>query len=88
VPKARRRRLFVTTKTELKAIAAAAIMGLSRPDAASGALDHVDLVRRQDAGDDLVDADLARHGAGRPLVVAGEQHRAQAHGAQPPDRLR
>jgi RND superfamily putative drug exporter len=34
--KRRRRRLLVTTKTELNAIAAAAIMGLSNPDAASG----------------------------------------------------
>jgi len=36
LPKRRRRRLLVTTKTELNAIAAAAIIGLSRPDAASG----------------------------------------------------
>ena len=34
--KARSRRLLLTTKTELNAIAAPAIIGLSRPIAASG----------------------------------------------------
>ena len=46
-------------------------------------LDHVDLVRGQHVGDDLVDADLARHRPGGAVVVAGEQHRAQPEAAQP-----
>jgi hypothetical protein len=48
-------------------------------------LDDADLVGRQHVGDDLVDADLGGHCSRRRLVVAGEQHRAQAEGAQPPD---
>ena len=41
----------------------------------------------QDLGDHLVDPDLGGHGAGRRLVVAGQQDRAQAERAQPRDGL-
>ena len=43
------------------------------------ALDDVDLVRRENLGDDVlrVDADLAGDLAGGAFVVAGEEHRAQ-----------
>ena len=49
--------------------------------------DRRDLAGGQHPGDHLVDADRVGDGAGGALVVAGQQHRAQPHGAQPGDRL-
>ena len=40
----------------------------------------------QDLGDDLVDAHRLGHGAGGPLVVAGEQHRGEPERAELADR--
>jgi hypothetical protein len=45
------------------------------------------LVGREDLGDDLVDADLRRHGLRRALVVTGEQHRVEAECPELPYRL-
>ena len=41
----------------------------------------------RDLGDDLVDADVGRHGPGHGRVVTGEQHRGQSQGPQLTDRL-
>ena len=48
-------------------------MATTRPSAWS-ATDRLDLALGQDLGDHVVDAHGAGDGAGRPLVVAGEQH--------------
>ncbi len=46
------------------------------------AADRGDLVFGHDLGDHLVHASLGGDGACRPVVVAGEQHRAEAERAQ------
>ena len=61
-------------------------MATTRPSRLQAA-DDVGLVGRQHLGDDLVDADLGGDGAGRRLVVAGQQHGPQTERPQRGDGL-
>ena len=62
-------------------------MATTRPSSLEPPND-VELPGREDLGHHLVDADGRGHRAGRRLVVAGEEHRPQAEGAQLVDRRR